>query len=344
MFDIRENFKSESSKAIHQKDDPILNFVLDQIRFDQDNDHLTDDLTQCVNAFIYDRQAQNLADGTIRFYKTKMKLFLGYLDQIEIRRVTEISPQTIRSYLVFLDQKGHNPGGIHAAFRAVKAFLNWWEDESEPHNWRNPIKKVRAPKVPIEILEPVKSDEALKLLSVCDPKTFLGLRDCAIVLTLMDTGVRASELVSMTRKDLDLRKGKIIIRKGKGNKFRIVFISQRTQKAIRQYLEERNDFQSCLWITNKGTQLKYSGLRQIIRRRSKDAKIDAPSLHSFRRYFALQMLRSGVDIFSLQKLMGHSDIQILRRYLQQTEEDIRSAHKLGVSHLLIYGYDGQLIL
>lgn len=329
MLNIYKNFKPNSKTGIHHKNDPTLNIVLDRINFDQDIYQLTDDLSQCANAFIYDRQAQSLADGTIRFYKTKMKLFIGFLDSLGICKVTEISPQTIRSYLVFLEDKRHNPGGIHAAYRAVKTFINWWEDEYEPQNWRNPIKKVHAPKVPVEILEPVKPDEALKLLSVCDTKKFLGLRDCAIILTLMDTGVRASELISMTRKDLDLRKGKIIIRKGKGNKFRIVFISEKTQKVIQRYLEERSDFKSFLWITNKGTQLTYSGLRQIIRRRSKDANIDPPSLHSFRRYFALQMLRNGVDIFSLQKLMGHSDIQILRRYLQQTEEDIRSAHQLG---------------
>jgi len=298
--------------------------------------NLNESLEICSESFIYDRQAQNLAAGTIQFYKTKMKLFLGFLDSLGISKITEISPQTIRSYLVFLEEKGHNPGGIHAAYRAVKTFMNWWEIEVEPQNWMNPIHKVRAPRVPVEILEPVKPDEALKLLSVCDTNTFLGLRDCAIILTLMDTGVRASELVSMTRKDLDLKKGKIIIRKGKGNKFRIVFISEKTQKVIRTYLEDRNDFNNFLWVTDEGMQLKYSGLRQIIRRRSKDANIDTPSLHSFRRYFALQILRNGVDIFSLQKLMGHSDIQVLRRYLQQTEEDIRSAHNLGgpVSHLL----------
>ena len=295
-------------------------------------DNLSDEidgLEEWSESFIFERQSQNMADGTIRFYQTKMKLFIGFLASLGISKVTEISPQTIRSYLVYLEEKGHNPGGIHAAYRAVKAFLNWWENEAEPQNWRNPIKKVRAPKVPFEILEPVKPDEALKLLSVCETKTFLGLRDCAIILTLMDTGVRASELVSMTRKDLDLHKAKIIIRKGKGNKFRIVFISEKTQQVIRRYLEERCDFQSCLWITNMSTPLRYSGLRQIILRRSKDVNINPPSLHSFRRYFALQMLRSGVDIFSLQKLMGHSDIQILRRYLQQTEEDIKLAHKLG---------------
>ena len=329
MLNIYENFKSNAKTDFPQKEDPILNSVLDRINFDQDIYQLTDDLNQCADAFIYDRQAQNLADGTIRFYKTKMKLFIVFLESLGISNIIDISPQTIRNYLVFLEEKGHNPGGIHAAYRVIKTFLNWWGNEAEPQNWRNPIKKVRAPKVPVEILEPVKPDQALKLLSVCDTKTLLGLRDCAIILTLMDTGVRASELISMTRKDLDLRKGKIIIRKGKGNKFRIVFISGKTQKVIQRYLEERSDFKSFLWTTNKGTQLTYSGLRQIIRRRSKDANIDPPSLHSFRRYFALQMLRNGVDIFSLQKLMGHSDIQILRRYLQQTEEDIRSAHQLG---------------
>ena len=336
MINIYENFKTDARTDFNQNDNPIINKILDQINFDQDIDQLIDDLNQCADAFIFDRQAQNLADGTIRFYKTKMKLFIGFLDSLGISKITDITPQTIRSYLVFMEEKGHNPGGIHAAYRTVKTFLNWWEAESEPQNWRNPIKRVRAPKVPVEILEPVKPNEALKLLSVCDTKTFLGLRDCAIILTLMDTGVRASELVSMTRKDLDLSKGKIVIRKGKGKKYRIVFISEKTQQVIKRYLEERTDFKRFLWVTNRESQLTYSGLRQIIRRRSKDANINPPSLHSFRRYFALQMLRNGVDIFSLQKLMGHADIQILRRYLQQTEEDIRTAHRLGgpVNNLL----------
>ena len=140
----------------------------------------------------------------------------------------------------------------------------------------------------------------------------------------------------MTRKDIDLRNGKIIIRKGKGSKFRIVFIFDKTQQVIKHYLKKRDDFSQFLWVTQSGTQLQYSGLRQIMRRRAKDAGIEPSLLHSYRRYFALQMLRSGVDIFSLQKLMGHSDIQILRRYLQQTEEDIRLAHQLGgpVNNLL----------
>ena len=295
------------------------------------------DIITCFDSFIHDRQAQNLSDGTIRFYREKIKLFFDYLKPLGVTRITDLTPQLIRDYLIYLEQKKHNPGGIHAAYRSLKAFLNWWEDEFEPENWKNPIEKVKPPRVPFEILDPIQSENAVLLLASCDKKTFLGLRDYAILLTLMDTGIRASELLSITRMDLDLRNGRILIRKGKGNKFRVVFISDITCDSIQSYLNKRSDNFPQLWITNIKSGLKYSGLREIMRRRAKDSDIKTPSLHGFRRYFALQMLRNGVDVFSLQKLMGHSDIQILRRYLQQTEEDIRLAHKLGgpVDHLLI---------
>ena len=67
----------------------------------------------------------------------------------------------------------------------------------------------------------------------------------------------------------------------------------------------------------------------ILTRRAKLADVKAPSLHSFRRAFAINMLRAGVDVFSLQKLMGHADLQVLRRYLEQTTEDISQVHRMG---------------
>jgi len=302
----------------------------------QSLNHRNDDLRSCFDSFILDRQAQNLSEGTILFYRTKIKLILNYLEPLGVSHITDLTPQLIRDYLIHLEQQNHNPGGIHAAYRSLKAFLNWYKDEFEPENWKNPIEKVKPPKVPIEILEPIQSEHALSMLATCDQKTIFGLRDYAIILTLMDTGIRASELISINRIDLDLKNGRIVIKKGKGRKFRIVFISNTTREAIQSYLNHRVDNLPQLWISKTKGCLKYSGLRQIMRRRAKDSNIKVPSLHGFRRYFALQMLRSGVDVFSLQKLMGHSDIQILRRYLQQTEEDIRSAHRLGgpVDHLL----------
>ena len=100
-----------------------------------------------------------------------------------------------------------------------------------------------------------------------------------------------------------------------------------TKKVIETYLVFQTQKLEYLWTTVEGSMLSYSGLRSIMRRRSKTADVPTPSLHSFRRFFALQMNRNGADIFTIQKLTGHSDIKVLRRYLNQTKEDIRISHK-----------------
>lgn len=90
-----------------------------------------------------------------------------------------------------------------------------------------------------------------------------------------------------------------------------------------------------MWVSVEGNRLTYSGLRQIIRRLSGHANTPEPTLHDFRRAFALACLRNGMDIYSLQNLMGHADLQVLRRYLKQTREDLQAAHAKGspVEHL-----------
>jgi site-specific recombinase XerD len=84
-----------------------------------------------------------------------------------------------------------------------------------------------------------------------------------------------------------------------------------------------------MWITNNAERLTYIGLRKVIIRRANQAGIKPPILHSFRRAFAINMFRAGVNVFCLQKLMGIAGLQVLRRYLAQTTEDIALAHKIG---------------
>jgi integrase/recombinase XerD len=166
------------------------------------------------------------------------------------------------------------------------------------------------------------------IIETCD-KTFNGLRDKAILLGLLDTGARADEFLGMKLDDLNLVNGEILIRQGKGGKFRTVFLGKSSRRSVRAYLKYRTDISHSLWVSQYGEQLSYWGLREIIRRRSKKASIKTPSLHSFRRAFAINMLRAGVDVFSIQKLMGHADLQVLRRYLAQTTNDIAQAHRIG---------------
>jgi integrase/recombinase XerD len=109
-----------------------------------------------------------------------------------------------------------------------------------------------------------------------------------------------------------------------------VYIGKHTRKALRRYLKHRRDDNSALWVTHPRygvSRLGYDGLRGVLTRRSKDAGVEEPSLHDFRRAFALTMLRNGTDIFTLAKLMGHVGISVLQRYLKQTNQDTEVAHR-----------------
>ena len=170
-----------------------------------------------------------------------------------------------------------------------------------------------------------------KLLSTCSSKDFYDLRDKALLFFLFDTGARASETCAVNLEDIDLRSGSVLIRSGKGRKPRTVFLGKKSRRALRAYLKsyaKQYNIPECnaLWITAHQTRLTYWGLNQILRRRAKEANIEKPSVHDFRRAFALNFLRNGGDIYSLQKLMGHADLQVLRRYLAQTVEDLKVAH------------------
>jgi site-specific recombinase XerD len=257
-----------------------------------------------------------------------LTLFVEFCSSKLITQISEITTSNIREYMLQLEEAGHNDGGRHACYRALKTFLYWWEDEVEPVGWSNPIRKANPPKLSIEPLEPVKLADIKAMVSTCD-KSFTGRRDKAILLALLDTGVRAQELIKMKLEDLNQFTGEVLVHHAKGGKYRYVFLGKNSRKAVRAYLILRSDISDSLWVTNQGEQITYWGLREIVRRRALKANIKQPSLHSFRRAFALQMLRAGVDVFSLQKLMGHADLQVLRRYLAQTTDDIAQAHRIG---------------
>ena len=197
-------------------------------------------------------------------------------------------------------------------------------------DWKNPMLKVKAPKVILDPIEPISIQDVRALLNTCQRGDLIGERDRSLFLFLLDTGARAREACNTNTKDVDLNTGAVMIRYGKGGKTRMVFIGRTTRRAMRAYLRLRHDPCPALFISKDEERLTYDGLRQLLDRRAKRAQLgNKPKLHGFRRAFALNMLRSGVDIFVLQRLMGHSDLQVLHRYLAQNDEDNQLAHMRG---------------
>jgi len=93
-----------------------------------------DSLLPWIEAFLNDRKAQGIANGTLRFYSQKLKLFLDYCQVHVVERIGQVTATFIRQYLLYLEESAHNPGGRHAAFRSLRAFLNWYETEAEPES------------------------------------------------------------------------------------------------------------------------------------------------------------------------------------------------------------------
>jgi site-specific recombinase XerD len=96
-----------------------------------------------IEGFLTSRKAKNVTAGTMKFYKGKLALFNKFCQSQQINQITQIVPNTIREFLLFLRERGNNDGGIHAHFRVVRTFLKWYEQEFEPENWKNPINKVK---------------------------------------------------------------------------------------------------------------------------------------------------------------------------------------------------------
>ena len=286
-----------------------------------------EDLDQEIAAFLIDRRARGLSPRSVEFYRQKLTLLQRFLGAEGGGHVYAITPDLVRQYLLQLGRT-HNPGGVHAAYRAMRAFLRWFELEEEPDGWKNPLGKVRAPRVSIELLEPVSTADVRAMIRTCRRRAFFGDRDRAVLLCLLDTGCRAGEFAAINTGDVDLSTGQILIRAGKGGKPRMVFIGAKSRRALAAYLRHlgERDGSAPLGVTNQAKCLSYSGLRDIVRRRAKRAGVRAPTLHSFRRAFALACLRGKMDVYSLQRLMGHADLTMLRRYLAQTVEDVRKAH------------------
>ena len=286
------------------------------------------DLLESVKSFLLTKQAAGVTPNTVRIYRSGLAHFRAWAEAQGITSPRHVTPDLIRRYLLHLAER-RNPGGQHMAYRVLKTFFRWYAQEYEPEGWRDPMRRVQPPKLPQDPLPPLSLANLQKMLATCAGRNFVDCRDRAVLLCLLDTGCRASEFIALDLADVDLATGAVHVRRGKGGKSRVTFVGAQARKALLAYLRYRGNADGPLWVASDGHRLRFSGLRQIVRRRATKAGVPVPGLHAFRRAFAIGCLRGGVDLESLRRLLGHADFAVIRRYLAQTEDDLRAAHAKG---------------
>lgn len=287
------------------------------------NDLTSGALALAYEAFLLDCEARRLSPKTLRYYRQQLEPFLEALKGQGIKTPGQITANHVRRYYVLLQRRGLAEASVHAAARAIRAFCNFMVYEGMLEE--SPLKRVKMPKQTQQLLPAFTPEEAERILAACKFD-----RDRAIVLCLLDSGCRLSEFVALNVGDFDLKSGVVKVRHGKGRKQRVVFLGARARKVLIKYLMQRGEFKPSdpLWLSlTTGERLTDHGLRMLTRTLRADTGIKHCHPHTFRRTFALWSLRSGMNIYALQQIMGHSDLQILRRYLALVEEDLQEAHR-----------------
>ena len=281
-------------------------------------------LKQAFDLFILEGQSRRFTAHTLRFYRGRLTLFLKFCDSQGVDRLTDLSHHHIRQYLVQLDDSGVSSAYHHSLARAIRAFLNYCVRDDLLDV--SPFDKVQMPRLEKKVLESIAAGDIATLLKACRYE-----RDKAIILLMLDSGVRASELCALNVSDIDFDTGEVIVRRGKGQKGRTVYIGPRTRKQVKRYFIREMDCEPSpsqpLFGSQKGgDRLAYYGLKQLFRRLRESTGIHF-SAHSLRRTFAINSLRNGMDIYTLAKLMGHTDISVLRAYLPLVNSDLRMAQE-----------------
>ncbi len=279
-------------------------------------------LRQAVNLFLLDCEARNLTPATLRFYWQRLGLFVGYAERAGVTTPAAITPALLRAYLLDFRERQLSPYYQHQHARALRTLCNFWVRDGLLAD--SPMRTVRAPKLPRDVLPPFTADDVRALLDACEQE-----RDAALVLTLLDSGLRASELIVLNVGDVDLTTGAVRVRRGKGGKTRIVFTGARTRKAIMRYLMTRASppADAPLFVTlTTGTRLAFYGLQSLLGRLGRAAGVKPMGAHRFRRTFAIESLRAGMPLPQLAALMGHEGLAVLQRYLRLVDEDLRAAH------------------
>lgn len=280
-------------------------------------------LEDAFDIFMLDNRASGFTDSTLTFYRTQLTPFLAWCQAQGALRLDALTPAIIRAYLVHRQEQGLADHTVHAAARSIKALCNFCVKEGLISE--SPMAKVSMPKLPKLEMPTFTPEDARKLINACDNE-----RDAAIVMVLLDTGIRSSELTNLRGGDIDAKTGSIFIRQGKGQKDRTVYAGAKTLRQLRRYYLERGTPgpDDPIWLSLRGGEpLKTSGLRQLLERIGRQAGVKHSNPHTYRRTFALLSLRNGMSIYHLQRLMGHEDITVLRSYLALVQDDLKDAHE-----------------
>lgn len=290
---------------------------------------MTTTLKGMVSAFLSTRRLRNLSPNTITFYSQHLSKFLKFMESdFPDVSLEQIDYTILRDYVSGL-KESHSPGGLNHHIKVLKILFKFMIEEGVITE--NPSRKISRVKTDQAVIPTFSNNQIIAMLEVTKHQMgFPGIRNYALITLLYDTGCRISEILGLKISDIQLEE-KILTVRGKGGRGRVVPFGDRSLVSLVKYLNRRNKLfgnVAVLFLTKFGDHLTLRMTNKIIERIGEKAKIENVRLsaHTFRHTFAKNWLMNGGDIFSLQKILGHRTLEMVKNYVNITFKDIQSQH------------------
>lgn len=300
-------------------------------------------LDQMILAYLDDLQIRGYKPKTIAGYRKTLLMFVRWAATAHAPLLRDFSADLVKAYIRYLQAKTKwserqyrhpspehvSPTAVRNYVRDLKTFSAWLA--AEQYTAEPVLASVRVPKADETPVDPLSDDELDQLFGSLNTSDPFDLRDYVLLHTLWDTGMRVGELVALTFDDLDLNARQIRVQHAKFGKWRDIGFGLETHKYLKRYLalgrpQPAITGDQHVFLSLDGYPLREGTVQKICSRLSKRTGIHV-HCHRFRHTFAVNMLRAGTDLRTLQRLMGHADIRVLARYLNLASDEAIRAHQ-----------------
>lgn len=285
-------------------------------------------LSDTIAEYLLHHKAKGNTVSTIKRARWCLGMLMASIG--EDAALNEIDASVLRRLLIeyqnSVNRYGRAPTMQSVAhfYDGLRAFLRWAVDEGLLEF--SPLSRVTRPRCDRVLLQPLTPPELRQVEKVLTGTSLMDVRNRALFYLMLDSGMRRAEVANLKVEDVDSLTGMITVHLGKGRKDRLTRIGSVAQKALLKYLRMVKLAPSDpLWVGERGFMTSW-GITRLFGKLSRLSGVQVHP-HKLRRTCAISMLRNGVDVFSLQYLMGHSDLSTLRIYLNQTGADIELAHQ-----------------
>jgi site-specific recombinase XerD len=277
-----------------------------------------------IEKFVEAKRAERLSEHTLVDYKNTFRKFRRYLAGDYPVRL--IKKEAISGFLANTQGVGKKTiRNYHAALSSLWNFL-----VLQRHVDENIVRLIKAPRISPKNIEPLSRIDVTQMLSTVNQRE-LAMRNRAILLLLLDCGLRASELCELQVRDIDLTNQHLFVRNGKGGKGRRIPFSEITKIAVENYMKSRKltvnrPSTGIIFQTTTGNPINRNFLLKMVEKIGFISGVHHCHPHRFRHTFAIQFLRNGGNVYTLQALLGHSTLDMVKRYLAISQIDLERDH------------------